>query len=105
MMTPDICEFTILSASRGRVLVDQLEGLGGMWSAQPTPIEGRARLIRINERGHANMAVAVATIAQGAALAGAGAGAARSLRSGQGPEILALRHEVPVLRQHNRGRT
>jgi DNA-binding MarR family transcriptional regulator len=46
-----------------KILVDELERLGYVHRS-PDPGDGRARLIRITERGRASIAVARATIAE-----------------------------------------
>lgn len=53
----------MVSKQNASVLVDQLERSGYVWRA-PDPTDGRARLIRVAERGATSIPVAVAAIAE-----------------------------------------
>jgi DNA-binding MarR family transcriptional regulator len=59
----DLAEQAQVTKQTAGILVDQLETLGYV-ERTPDPDDGRARRIRITERGHASIAVARAAIAQ-----------------------------------------
>lgn len=59
----DLAEQARVTKQTAGVLVNELERLGYV-ERTPDPQDGRARLIRITERGHASIAVARAAIAE-----------------------------------------